>query len=61
MTAGEMVRYVKERGIKFKRHGTRHDIYWDPKTGATAQIPRHRAQELKTGTQERILKDLGLK
>ena len=61
MTVGELLRYLKKSGIEFKAHGKKHDIYWSPETGAEAQIPRHRSQELKKGTTERILKDLGLK
>ncbi|MDR3289188.1 MAG: type II toxin-antitoxin system HicA family toxin [Peptococcaceae bacterium] len=61
MTAGELIRYLKKRGIEFKYHGAKHDAYWNPGTGSIAQIPRHPSQELKKGTQEKILRDLGLK
>ena len=61
MTIAEFVRYLHKKGIRFKEHGSRHDVYWRPATGAEVQIPRHQAQELKTGTKERILKDLGIK
>ena len=61
MTVGELLRYLKKCGIEFKAHGKKHDIYRNPETGAETQIPRHRSQELKKGTAERILKDLGLK
>jgi predicted RNA binding protein YcfA (HicA-like mRNA interferase family) len=61
MTVAELVRYLKKYGIKLKAHGANHDSYWNPETGAIAQIPRHQSQELKKGTQERILRDLGLK
>ena len=61
MTVAEFVRYLKKQNIRFKEHGTKHDVYWNPKTGQEAQVPRHQAQEIKTGTKERILKDLGLK
>ena len=61
MTVAEFVRSLQKQGIRFKEHGSRHDVYWDPSTGAEAQIPRHQSQEIKTGAKERILKDLGLK
>ena len=61
MTVAEFVRNIQKQGIKFKEHGTKHDVYWNPQTGAEAQIPRHKSQEIKTGTKERILKNLGLK
>ena len=61
MTIAEFVRYLQKRGIKFREHGAKHDVYRNPATGAEAQIPRHQSREIKTGTKERILKDLGLK
>ena len=61
MKAGELVRYIKKQGCIFKRNGSEHEIWINPKTGAEGQIPRHYAKELKTGTANRILKDLGLK
>ena len=61
MTVAEFVRQLHKRGIRFKEHGSRHDVYWNPSTGAEAQIPRHQSQEIKTGTKERILSDLDLK
>jgi len=61
MTIAEFIRSIQKQGIKFKAHGSRHDVYWNPKTGASAQIPRHSSREIKRGTMEKILKDLGLK
>jgi predicted RNA binding protein YcfA (HicA-like mRNA interferase family) len=61
MTVAELVRYIKKQGIRFKEHGSKHDVYFNPMTGAEAQIPRHQSKEIKTGTKDRILKDLGLK
>jgi len=61
MTISEFIRYLKKQGIKFKEHGGKHDVYYNPKTGDETQIPRHQSQEIKTGTREQILKDLSLK
>jgi predicted RNA binding protein YcfA (HicA-like mRNA interferase family) len=61
MTVAEFIRHLQKQGVKLKEHGSRHDVFWNPETGAEAQIPRHQLQEIKTGTKERILKDLGLK
>jgi predicted RNA binding protein YcfA (HicA-like mRNA interferase family) len=61
MKAGELVRIIKKRGCRLKRNGSEHEIWINPDTGGEAQVPRHYAKELKTGTVERILKDLGLK
>jgi predicted RNA binding protein YcfA (HicA-like mRNA interferase family) len=61
MTIAEFIRYLQKHGIELKEHGKKHDIYWNPKTGAEIQMPRHRSQEIKKGTSERIRKELGLK
>jgi len=61
MTIAEFIRFLQKQGIKFKAHGSRHDVYWNPKTGAIAQIPRHKSRDIKKGTMDKILKDLDLK
>ncbi len=61
MTVAEFVRLIKKQGIMFKAHGKRHDVYWNPANGLEAQVPRHQLQDIKNGTRDRILKDLGLK
>jgi len=38
MTISEFVRYLKKQGIKLRSHGSKHDVYWNPKTGAFAQL-----------------------
>ncbi len=60
MTIAEFVRSLKKQGIKFKAHGKKHDVYWNPTNGLESQIPRHSTQDIKNGTKDRILKDLGL-
>ena len=61
MKVSEFIRQLKKQGIKFKKHGARHDVYLNPRTGQEALLPRHDSKELATGTREAILKDLGLK
>ena len=61
MKVSEFVRELKKQGIKLHRHGTRHDVYINPRTGDKAELPRHQSKEIKTGTRESIIKDLGLK
>jgi len=61
MTIAEFIRSIKKQGIRLRSHGSRHDTYWNPKTGACAQIPRHKSRDLKAGTMDKILKDLNLK
>ena len=61
MKVSELKRKVSKQGCRLERHGGKHDIWVNPKTGQTAEIPRHDAKEIKTGTAQKILKDLGLK
>jgi len=61
MKASELVRMAKKHGCLIKRHGSEHDIWVNPKTGSTSRIPRHQSKEIRTGTADRIMKDLGLK
>jgi len=61
MTVGELVRRLKKNKCQILRHGSRHDIWINPKTGGTTQVPRHPSKELPTGTANRIQADLGLK
>jgi len=61
MKASELIRLAKKHGCQIKRHGAEHDIWINPKTGATSRIPRHQSKEVGTGTADRIMKDLELK
>jgi len=36
-----LIKEIRKRGAVFVRHGKKHDIYWNPKTGTIEQIPRH--------------------
>ena len=61
MKTSELVRFLKGKGCRIKRHGAEHDIWVNPETGNDAPVPRHPAKEIHTGTVNRILKKLGLK
>jgi predicted RNA binding protein YcfA (HicA-like mRNA interferase family) len=61
MKASELTRLAKKQGCYILRHGSRHDIWINPATGGTASIPRHKSEEVPTGTASQILKNLGLK
>jgi hypothetical protein len=37
----EFIRELVHVGCYLKRHGSRHDIYANPKTGRVAPVPRH--------------------
>jgi len=61
MKVSDFVRQLTKQGVRFEEHGKRHDKYYNPANGKSARIPRHQSQEIRTGTREQILKDLGLK
>ena len=61
MKVSEFIRQLKKQGIKFHRHGKRHDIYINPANGKKSEVPRHPSKEIGTGLRESILTDLGLK
>lgn len=61
MKVSEFIKSIKKQGIKFKHHNTKHDVYINPKTGGIARVPRHKSKDLKKGTIDGILKQLGLK
>ena len=55
MTTSELIKKLKEFGCTLKRHGAKHDIWYNPNTGEELQVPRHKG-EVKTGTAKEILK-----
>ena len=58
MTASELKRWLKKQGCTFtegKKHTFAH------LGEKITEIPRHPSAEVKTGTYNQILKDLGLK
>jgi len=61
MKISEFLRQLKKQGVKFQRHGSRHDIYVNPANDNITEVPRHQSKEIGTGLREKILKDLGLK
>jgi predicted RNA binding protein YcfA (HicA-like mRNA interferase family) len=36
-----LLKEIRKRGAVFVRHGKKHDIYVNPKTGTIEQVPRH--------------------
>jgi mRNA interferase HicA len=57
VTASELKRKLARLGCTFQQ-GTRHTIV--VYKGKAAEIPRHPAKEIKTGTVRGILKKLGI-
>ena len=60
MNTSELLRKFSKNGIKFVKHGAKHDDYYSPITGKIVRVPRHKA-EIKKGTLHSILTDAGLK
>jgi len=58
LTASELKRWLKKQGCTFTE-GTKHTIVH--LNGRFTEIPRHPSIEIKTGTHQAILKQLGLK
>jgi predicted RNA binding protein YcfA (HicA-like mRNA interferase family) len=52
----DLVSMVEAAGAVLVRHGSKHDIYHNPKTGATQPIPRHK--EINELLARKILRDL---
>jgi predicted RNA binding protein YcfA (HicA-like mRNA interferase family) len=36
-----LLKLIRKQGAVFVRHGSKHDIYENPKTGVVEQVPRH--------------------
>jgi len=53
-----LIKDLVEGGCYLKRHGSKHDIYANPKNGRQAPIPRH--SEIKDSLVRLIKKQLGI-
>lgn len=49
---------LQKAGCLLKRNGASHDVWVNPKTGATTAVPRHGSKEIKKKTAKSILDDL---
>ena len=56
MKRRDLISRIEAAGARLIRHGGRHDIYHNPKTGATQPIPRH--AEINELLARKILRDL---
>jgi mRNA interferase HicA len=54
----EFIRELVRSGCYLKRHGSKHDIYANPRTGKQAPVPRH--VEIKDSLCELIRRQLGI-
>ena len=56
MKRRELIKKIEALGCILLRHGGKHDIYHNPKTGATQPVPRH--QEINEILAQRIIREL---
>lgn len=63
MKTNEFLRLLKKNGIDLRlvKHGGEHDIYYIEKTKEMMVLPRHQAEEIKTGLLNKLMKQAGLK
>jgi predicted RNA binding protein YcfA (HicA-like mRNA interferase family) len=51
-----LIKRITQAGAILVRHGSRHDIYTNPKTGAVDQVPRH--ADVKEALAKSIIRNL---
>ncbi|MEW6557167.1 MAG: type II toxin-antitoxin system HicA family toxin [Elusimicrobiota bacterium] len=56
MKRKELIRHLLENGCVFEKEGKKHTIFYNPESGESATIPRHK--EINTFTARGICKDL---
>ena len=56
MKRRDLIKRIEGFGCELLRHGGKHDIYHNPKTGSTQPVPRHR--EINEILAKKIIKDL---
>ena len=61
MKTSKLLKILIEDGWFLLRHGANHDIYQHPTKEGIVIVPRHGAREIRKGTENKILKQAGLK
>jgi predicted RNA binding protein YcfA (HicA-like mRNA interferase family) len=56
MNRTEFLNVLKEHGVIFHKHGSRHDIYIHTATGKKVAVPRH--NEIKNKFLEKLLNEI---
>jgi len=41
MKKTELLKWIKAQGCIFVKHGKKHDVYKNPRTGVEERVPRH--------------------
>ncbi len=61
MKTSEFIRLLQQKGWVLKRHGSGHDIYYNPqKPKSQVSVPRHGSKEIPKGTVEAIKREAGI-
>jgi hypothetical protein len=58
MERRKLEEHLREHGCEFHHHGGKHDVWWNPESGAMASIPRHKT--VKKPTARSVCDDLGV-
>ena len=53
-----LIQLLESEGCYLLRHGKKHDLYINPKTGARQPVPRH--SEIKDSLVKSILRELAI-
>lgn len=61
MKKAELLKKLSGAGCYIIREGTNHEVWYSPITKKKFTVPRHKGQEIRTGTANNILKSAGLK
>ena len=61
MKYSELERILRKAGCRVVREGKRHTIWYSPISNQHFPVPRHRSQDAKPGTVNKILEAAGLK
>ncbi len=56
MKRKQLIKKITEAGCALVRHGARHDLYGNPKTGKKQPVPRH--DEIDEDLARHIIKEL---
>ena len=61
MKYGELKRLLKKNGCRLENEGSKHEMWYSPKTGLYFPVGRHDSEDCPKGTLNSILRDAGLK
>jgi len=61
MKYSELKKLLRKNGCWLESEGSRHEIWYSPKTGLYFPVGRHNSDDCPKGTLNSILKDAGLK